>query len=85
MILKKIIAVLFVVGSMLFTPAHLLDLINNSSDPKEEQSQKEPVLISFTMNVKGGTQATSGFHVLLSKDFKGGEAWVVSKPQTLED
>ncbi len=63
---------MFVVGSMLFTPAHSLDLINNSSDPKEEQSQKEPVLISFTMNVKGGTQATSGFHVLLSKDFKGG-------------
>lgn len=72
MILKKIITVLFVAGSMLFTPAHSSDLINNSNDPKEEQSQKEPVSISFTMNAKGGAQGTGGFHVLLSKNFKGG-------------
>ncbi len=71
MTLKKITAVLFVVGSMLFTPVHSSDLINNSSDPKEEKSQKEPIFISFTMNAKGGVQGTSHFHVMLSTDFKG--------------
>ena len=71
MILKKITAVLFVVGSMLFTPAHSSGLTHHPNDQKEAQTQKEPVLISFTMNAKGGVQGTRGFHILLSKDFKG--------------
>jgi len=72
MVLKNITMGLLFVASMFLTPVYSLGLNYDSSDPRVEQSHKEPILISFTLNAKGGVQGTSGLHVLLSKDFKGG-------------
>lgn len=70
--MKKMICAMFALGSMFFVQAHQPDVSSRIIDQKEANNQQEPVIISFTMNVKGGAQGTSDFHVLLSKDFKGG-------------
>ncbi|GEM_PF-1554745 len=71
MIKKKITSIILALGSMLCVQAHHTDVLSNRDDQKEVNTQKTPVTISFTMNAKGGSQGTSYFQIMLSKDFKG--------------